>query len=537
MKHRLILCCLIVCLPFSASIAAQDAGTASPATEVAPDLMQQAEEAFRDGNFEVAIQKYQAILARDPKSDKAQAGLARVYLKQEKVQQALESVNRALAQAPESVASHVVLGEILFRQGRMAEAEKEFLKGVNTDHRDARAYLGLVSLYDAYSLHASAQKFLEIAHALDPEDPAIQHRWMATLHRAEKIKWLQARLAAGGYDDDDTREDMRTHLEYLRVRENQPDLQCRLATRLRSTETDLRPLLLDPTHVYGFGLNVKINGQSSRLLLDTGAGGIFINQRLAQKAGIKPLVKSHAAGIGDQGDTASYLGYAKSIKIGELEFENCIVEVSEKRSIIGDDGLIGADVFSDYLITIDFLWQKLKLQELPRRPGDPEGEATLVSRDTADDEGASRHAPQDRYVSPDMQAYTKVFRFGHELLIPTRVSDASPKLFLIDTGAMFTSISPEAAREVTKVHHDDYTTIRGISGTVKEVYVADKMVLQFSRYRQENEEMTAFDTSRISRNAGAEVSGILGFATLRQFTLKIDYRDGLVDFVYNGGKR
>ena len=91
------------------------------------------------------------------------------------------------------------------------------------------------------------------------------------------------------------------------------------------------------------------------------------------------------------------------------------MEVSEKRSIIGDDGLIGADVFSDYLITIDFLWQKLKLQELPRRPGDPEGEATLVSRDTADDEGASRHAPQDRYVSPDMQAYTKVFRFGHEL--------------------------------------------------------------------------------------------------------------------------
>ena len=45
--------------------------------------------------------------------------------------------------------------------------------------------------------------------------------------------------------------------------------------------------------------------------------------------------------------------------------------------------------------------------------------------------------------------------------------------------------------------------------------------------------MVAFDTSKISNDAGAKVSGMLGFAMLFQMNLKIDYRDGLVDFEYD----
>jgi hypothetical protein len=42
-----------------------------------------------------------------------------------------------------------------------------------------------------------------------------------------------------------------------------------------------------------------------------------------------------------------------------------------------------------------------------------------------------------------------------------------------------------------------------------------------------------FDMSSISKSTGTEVSGILGFAMLRILQIKIDYRDGLVDFIYN----
>ena len=45
--------------------------------------------------------------------------------------------------------------------------------------------------------------------------------------------------------------------------------------------------------------------------------------------------------------------------------------------------------------------------------------------------------------------------------------------------------------------------------------------------------MLAFDLSSISNHAGTEVSGTLGFAMLHLLEIKIDYRDGLVDFTYD----
>ena len=41
------------------------------------------------------------------------------------------------------------------------------------------------------------------------------------------------------------------------------------------------------------------------------------------------------------------------------------------------------------------------------------------------------------------------------------------------------------------------------------------------------------DLSGISKNLGIEVSGFLGFSTFRQLEMKIDYRDGLIQSVYD----
>jgi hypothetical protein len=38
--------------------------------------------------------------------------------------------------------------------------------------------------------------------------------------------------------------------------------------------------------------------------------------------------------------------------------------------------------------------------------------------------------------------------------------------------------------------------------------------------------------SNISHSVGTEISGTLGFNLLSMLDIKIDYRDGLVDFVY-----
>jgi tetratricopeptide (TPR) repeat protein len=539
----------------------------SPAPAPSSTLLQQAVEDYRTGKFDSAIEKYQAVLQQDANSGEAYAGLARTYLKQEKVELAFETATKGVAQAPASWPAHTALGEVYFRQAKMPESEKEFLAGVNAPHPDARACLGLSRLYEAYSLHARARKMLERAHQLDSGDPEIQRRWARTLRRQEQIDWLEKYLAGPSNDEERTRQAMQSYLELLKERAQQPQQNCRLVGKVTSTEAVLKPMMTDATHFQGFGLMVNINGQSSKLRLDTGATGLVINRRLAEKAGIKQLATNKFGGVGDKGDASGYVGYADSIKVGELEFQHCMVEVSDKRSVLNDDGLIGADVFGHYLVTIDFLWQKLKLEELPHRPGDTVAPITLASRqqDEPEDEaatdneqkkassgenkaadadtgaskvqGAAAPGPQDRYIAPEMQNYTRVFRFGHELLIPTQVGSAPSKLFLIDTGSGANFISPQAAREVTKVRGDENMHVKGVSGSVKNVYSADKAIIQFSHFRQENQDMTAFDMSNLSKSTGTEISGILGFDTLHLFVIKIDYRDGLVDFEYAGPKK
>ena len=72
-----------------------------------------------------------------------------------------------------------------------------------------------------------------------------------------------------------------------------------------------------------------------------------------------------------------------------------------------------------------------------------------------------------------------------------------------------------------------------MSGNVKNVYTASRATLVFSHFKQEREDLLTFDLTHLSDSLGTEVSGVLGFAMLRMLDLKIDYRDGLVNFTYD----
>src|SRR5256885_11577309 len=49
--------------------------------------------------------------------------------------------------------------------------------------------------------------------------------------------------------------------------------------RSRHTETPLERMLIDANHIHGYGLRVAVNGQNTRLLLDTGASGLLIDRK------------------------------------------------------------------------------------------------------------------------------------------------------------------------------------------------------------------------------------------------------------------
>ena len=134
----------------------QNSSTSNTAISPTPNLLGQAIALYRKGAFDAALAKYQEVLQQKPKSPDAWAGIIRVYLKQKKIDLASHTADQALAlsDAPRIRVAH---GEVLFRQGKIDLAEKEWVAVVNSGYPEARAYLGLARVDRAAAMYKSAE--------------------------------------------------------------------------------------------------------------------------------------------------------------------------------------------------------------------------------------------------------------------------------------------------------------------------------------------------------------------------------------------
>ena len=106
-------------------------------------------------------------------------------------------------------------------------------------------------------------------------------------------------------------------------------------------------------------------------------------------------------------------------------------------------------------------------------------------------------------------------------------------LFLLDTMVSSDNVlSERAGQQLSKVRSKDRVRIEGMSGNVNKVYSTAEATLRFGHLRQQNKNIVTLDLSDINRNEGVEISGFLGFDLLKMLEVKLDYRDGLVDFEY-----
>jgi hypothetical protein len=383
----------------------------------------------------------------------------------------------------------------------------------------------------------------------------VQRAWLRMLPRKERLVALEAYLAGPHPDDPEETQWMQEYLDFLTATVDKPVHACKLVSKVEQTETKLAALVPDGHHMSGIELSVNLNDHHARLLLDTGAGGIMVSRKVAEKAGLTQISAVHYGGIGDKGLQNGYTAVADHIRIGELEFRDCVVSVSEKHLVADEDGLIGADVFGAYLVDIDLPGMKLKLSPLPKRPEDTVAPKSLNSegeeqanaeqkeesgteqdskqpKPSAPKSKVAHRLPKDRYIAPEMANWTKVFRFGHTILVSTFVNNSPALLFGLDTGAFANILSLREGRQLGKVNSEDRLRVQGLNGEVNRIYSA-KATLCFSHLRQPSMDVVTFDLSSESRRLGTEVSGFLGFAMLRILELKLDYRDGLVDFEYD----
>jgi len=463
-----------------------------------------ARQLFRQGDFHGAASAFQKVIDAHT-SPEAYAGLVQSLLKLDDVKPAEESSRKALDVFPQSAVSHATRGDVYFRRGFMPEAENEYKIALKIDGQCARAWLGQGKMDAVLSRDQHAREAVARAHELDPEDGDAFYEWAVRLPYPANVAALEKHLA-DFHSDPEIEGHERDYADLLKALAGRkvwvlaPDVaRSELKLELMTFGSNFTPR--------GVGLRVRFNDRATALLLlDTGASGVTITRKFAEKIGAQKLSEQAMTGVGKSGATRGYQAWVDKISTGDLEFHDCYVHVVPS-AIAESDGIIGADVFAKFLVTLDFAGHKVRLEPLPEAPA-------------AEANPSSAAAP-----------WTQAYGFGHFLLVPADVNGKVSGLFALDSGANVNSVSPDLGQRIPEMRTRS-TPVFGASGTVNSAQSAD-INLRFAGVRRDVR-ILSVDLGAVSKNLGTEVSGQIGFNTLDRMKVTINYRDGLVDLEFAG---
>jgi len=452
---------------------------------------------FKQAKFHEAATTYRALIEKTPSAE-AYSGLVQSWLKLDDVKAADESSKQALAGFPNSAAAHAARGDVYFREGLIPEAESEYKTAIALDGRNARAWLGQGKIDAVFARRSDSNTAIAKAHELDPDDGDALYEWAARQTYPQNVAALEKHMAEFRNDDETERHE-REYIGFIKALAGRKVWVP--AREIERTEIKLELLTIGTTLAHrGYGIRVRLNDRATvTLLLDTGSSGVIITRKLAEKIGAVKLSDQLLEGVGKNGGSVGYKAWVDKVVIGDLEFHDCFIHATP-REIAGVDGTIGTDVFQKYLITVDFPGRKLRLDPVP-----PSGTDSLA----------------------------QAFSLGHLLLLPTEIGKKASGLFALDTGANTNTITPELAKSLPEMRLVN-TAVSGASGVANSTFMADDATLRFAGVRKTGERIGTVDLHSVSKDLGVELSGQIGFGTVEEMKVLINYHTGQVGFVSKG---
>ena len=457
-----------------------------------------ADTAYSESRYADAEDLYRQELTQHPQDFELSAALVRTLLHEDKVAQASNQANAALTASPHAAPTLAALAEVQMRQGRPWLALQTLDTATTSDPCYARTHLIRSRTLRIDSMYASERAELQLAYNIDPGDPDIQHDWLRIVSPANDVDGTAKALAAGTDIDAETRQKAEATMHSMLPLLSETSQTCKVLPAVPSASLSLQPSFADVKHIDGYRLEVDLLKSKGKLIVDTAASGLYISRGLADQSGFHQ-------GAGDPQGTV----HVDSVRIGPLEFRDCIVGVSDTPFAGNADGFIGTDMFAPWLITLDYRSAKLFLAPLPQKNG---------------------ILPGDRLASPELAGYTPVYHRRQYLLVPLTFGNKSRRLFTLGTGMRFSAMTSETAHSLSNMTMN-FTNSEQTSQGTKVQFFREIFDLQFASLPQIHQgHILELDSSAMNRNAGFDIAGMLGLDVLQPLTLHLDYRDGLVKF-------
>jgi tetratricopeptide (TPR) repeat protein len=486
---------IVAILFSSAAVVCAQAPACSP---VAARAATPADTAYSEGRYADAESLYRQALAGSPQDADLSAALVRTLLHENKVAQAYTQANTAVAANPHAASALAALAEVQLRQGQPWLALETLDRAQAADPCSARTHLIRSRALRIDSMYASERTELQRAYDIDPADPDIQQAWLRIVSPAHEIEGIDRALATTKDVDAEIRNKAEASMHSMLPLLSENSQTCQVLPAAPSATLPLQPTFADVKHIDGYRLEVEFPQAKAKLIVDPAASGLYISKALAEQNGFHQ-------GAGDPAGTVR----AASVRIGPLEFRDCIMGVSDTPFAGKADGFIGTDMFAPWLITLDYRLARLTLAPLPPLPG-------LL--------------PADRPATPDLAGFTPVYHRRQYLLVPLTFGNKSRKLFILATGMRFSAMTEDAAHSLSKMTVNFTNAEQTAQGTKVQFYreIFDMQLASLPQIHQGH--ILELDPTVIDRNAGVQIAGMLGLDVLQPLTLHLDYRDGLVKF-------
>ena len=487
-------CALTLLVPgamcFSQSCPAVGARTPTPA-----------DTAYLNADYAQAEQLYSQALTQQPQDAALAEALVRTLLREGKTPQAAEEAHAAVSKEPHSADALTALAEVQLRQGKPWLAQQTVESSLAADQCHTRAHLVRSQIFRIDSMYASERAEVAKAYEIDSADPDVANAWHRIVEPAQEVDSIAKSLATEKDIDPAIRRKAEDSMHTMLPMLSENSQTCKALPADLSAVIPLLASMTDGKHIDGYRIEVELPKTKARLGLDTAASGLYISRALADENGLQHAPEAPEGTV-----------QAETVRVGPLEFHDCMVGVSDAPFAGKADGYIGADVFAQWLITLDFRNARMSLSSLPAQNG---------------------VLPSDRVAAPELAGYVPIYHRRHYLMLQTLVNNKVPQLFVLDTGMRLSAMTDQAAHAVSDIKMNFTNPMQTASGPPLQVY-RDHFIFQFANLLVTHQDrVVEFDPSSIEHNAGVQIAGVIGFETLRSMTMHLDYRDGLVKFESN----
>jgi hypothetical protein len=242
----------------------------------------------------------------------------------------------------------------------------------------------------------------------------------------------------------------------------------------------------------GIILRARVNGGPLlRLQLDSGAKGLILNPVAGRSAGLEILASSVLYGFGSEEPALGRVALAASLEVGALKIANILAEVTDTELVAQADGLIGLDVFKDFIIHLNSRARRLDLEPLD-----------------------SSQACTD---------CNQVYRLDNLLLLHATINGQSEGNFMLDTGSPISLISHRMVAGAGRT-----TRLNGAQGQQEVDVQSVPASFRIGPQRFLTFDYATFDTRQISARYGTFIAGAIGYSMLRELNLTVDLHRGLV---------